>query len=287
MFEFLELLSSGEMTEGEKELAYNLTVIYGMSIFSMVVVYKLFNPSRPASADLREGKGELEEDSKSLMPSPQSTLALIKTRRSIMPKDLCGDPLTKAEVEMVLDAANWAPTHKKNEPWRYTVIAGPEKISDYLDFLDTWYSDHKEEISEAAYNQFINKLEGCRKHFPVNASHVVVISMVREAGGPTQRLPEWEEISAVASSVQNLHLALTSIPQGAGFWSSHTWCRAARDSSEMREFLGLTDPEDRVFGAFVMGRVEGDMSRFRSKRGDWREKVVWLEDEEEEEEVEE
>jgi len=282
MIKFLELLSSGEMTEGEKELAYNLTVIYGMSILSMVVVYKLFNPGSSASAEPKTETEELEEDDKPLLPSPQSTLALIKTRRSITPKDLSGEPLTREEVEMVLEAANWAPTHKKNEPWRYTVMAGPEKISDYLDFLDSWYSDHKEEISEASYNGFNKKLEGVRKFFTVNASHVVVISMVREAGGPTQRLPEWEEISAVASSVQNLHLALTSIPQAGGFWSSHTWCKDARDSAEMREYLGLSDPEDRVFGAFVMGRVEGDMSRFRSKRGDWREKVVWMEEEEEE-----
>ena len=29
----------------------------------------------------------------------------------------------------------------------------------------------------------------------------------------------------------------------------------ARDSSMMRKFVGLEDPEDRVFGAFVMGKV--------------------------------
>jgi len=41
MFEFLELLTSGEMTDGEKELAYNLTVIYGLSILSMVVLLQV------------------------------------------------------------------------------------------------------------------------------------------------------------------------------------------------------------------------------------------------------
>ena len=28
-----------------------------------------------------------------------------------------------------------------------------------------------------------------------------------------------------------------------------------RDSAMMRKFVGLDDPEDRVFGAFVMGKV--------------------------------
>jgi len=35
-----------------------------------------------------------------------------------MPKDLSGESLQKAEVEKLLEAANWAPTHHRNEPWR-------------------------------------------------------------------------------------------------------------------------------------------------------------------------
>ena len=96
--------------------------------------------------------------------------------------------------------------------------------------------------------------------------------MKREAV-PGRRLPEWEEISAVASAVQNMHLALTAIPGAAGFWSSHTFCKLARDSAEMRERLGL-EAEDRVFGAFVLGKVDG-LDKFRSARGDWRKKVQW------------
>ena len=42
----------------------------------------------------------------------------------------------------------------------------------------------------------------------------------------------------------------------------------------MRSFCGLTDPEDRVFGCFVLGRVEGG-KKFKGTRRDWREKVNW------------
>ena len=175
MFEFLTYLASGKLTDGEAELAYNLTIIYGLSVLSMVVLYKvLYPPQRntPPSTPM------VSNDS---LPSAESTLALIKSRRSIMPKDLSGASLTTAEVELVLEAANWAPTHHKTEPWRYTVVHGSEAISEYLDMLDTWYSDNKEDISEGDYDRFVAKLSGARSTWPENVSHLVVIGMAREA----------------------------------------------------------------------------------------------------------
>lgn len=271
MFEFLEYLASGKLTPGEAELAYNLTVIYGLSILSMVVVYKLLNPHQSQRAN--HPPLTPVEPNNSTIPSPESTLALLKARRSIMPKDLTGEKLTREEVELVLEAANWAPTHHKTEPWRYTVIEGSEEISEYLDMLETWYSDHKEDISEADYDRFVSKLSGARSTWPHNVSHLVVIAMARQSL-PDKKLPEWEEISAVACSVQNLHLALTSVERAGGFWSSHTWCRMFRDSQEMRDFLGMKDKEDRVLGAFLMGKVQ-EGKTFKGKRRDWMEKVTW------------
>ena len=80
--------------------------------------------------------------------------------------------------------------------------------------------------------------------WPEKVSHLIVICMVRQTldykqvffpflGGffwseeyyPTVKQAEWEEICSVGCSVQNLHLALTSQPGLAGFWSSHNWCR--------------------------------------------------------------
>merc|ERR1719309_482493 len=93
---FVLEMAQGKMTAGEKELAYNLTVIYGLSILSMVILYKLFYPSTRATAS-------------SGLPSLASTVELIKTRRTVTPKDMNGLVLTRAEVETVLEAANWAP----------------------------------------------------------------------------------------------------------------------------------------------------------------------------------
>ena len=51
-------------------------------------------------------------------------------------------------------------------------------------------------------------------------------------------------------------------------------CRRFRDSQHMRDFCGLADPEDRVFGCFVLGRARQNL-KLRGSRRDWREKVTW------------
>ena len=47
----------------------------------------------------------------------KSTLDIIKSRRTITPKNFTGESLSNDELDLILEAANWAPTHKKTEPW--------------------------------------------------------------------------------------------------------------------------------------------------------------------------
>ena len=257
MFEFLSSVTSGQVVA--------LAGTYGLSILCVVVLYKVL-----ISQQKQLNTQEASSDS---LPSTESTLRLIKSRRSIMPKDLSGDLLTKAEVEQVLEAANWAPSHNGTEPWRFTVVEGGEAISDYLDIIENWYNDNKEDIPEKEYATFSAKMSGARSVWAQKVSHLVVIGMARQSL-PDRKMAEWEEISAVAMSVQNLHLALSSIEGAGGFWSSHTFCKRARDSQVMRDFLGLKDNEDRVLGAFLMGKVLPG-KKFKGHRRDLKEKVIW------------
>ena len=81
-------------------------------------------------------------------------------------------------------------------------------------------------------------------------------------------LPEWEEISAVAMSVQNMHLMTTVLDHVGAYWSSFDWCEPALESKEMKQryFNGLLpDPEDRILGALVLGKYPKDKC-FRSTR---------------------
>ena len=216
---------------------------------------------------------EKKESETAAMLSPESTLSLIKARRSVTPKDLSGEPLSKEQVEFVLEAANWAPSHNGTEPWRFTVLEGPDAITDYLDMIDNWYNDNKEEIPDDEFAKFLSKMNGARASWPQNVSHAIVIGMARQSLHD-RRMAEWEEIAAVGMSVQNLHLALTSIEGASGFWSSHTFCKRARDSKSMQEFLGLKK-EDRVLGAFLMGKIVPGKNMNGHRRNVW-EKVKWI-----------
>ena len=54
-------------------------------------------------------------------------LDLIKSRRSIMPNQYNRSHIEDRDINLILDAANWAPSHKKTEPWRYKVLKNKTK----------------------------------------------------------------------------------------------------------------------------------------------------------------
>ncbi len=61
--------------------------------------------------DKRDKSGSGDEDPSKFL------LNIIKARRTITPKDFNGNEVTQEELKDILEAANWAPTHKKTEPW--------------------------------------------------------------------------------------------------------------------------------------------------------------------------
>ena len=65
---------------------------------------------------------------------------LIKERRSIFPPQFIDKPISKETIEKILEAANWAPTHKKTEPWRFKVLMG-EKKQELGAFLSNIYQE--------------------------------------------------------------------------------------------------------------------------------------------------
>ena len=218
MIEFLFSL-----TPAEAELALRLSLFYLATLSGIFIIYKLLNSgSQP-------GDCPQQNDNSCKIPSPESCSLLISSRRSVMPKDLSGEKVSREELERLLEAANWAPTHHRSEPWRYVVIEGGPAISDYLDMVETWYSDNKEEIPDLECSRLVSKVSSLKSLWPEKVSQLVMICMVRQA--LDYRQPEWEEICSVGSSVQNLHLAITSQPGLAGFWSSHNWCRLAQSGA--------------------------------------------------------
>ncbi|HKL31936.1 MAG TPA: nitroreductase family protein, partial [Tangfeifania sp.] len=52
---------------------------------------------------------------------------IIKNRRATPPRFISGDNIEKEKIQRLLENANWAPNHKKTEPWRFIVFQGENK----------------------------------------------------------------------------------------------------------------------------------------------------------------
>lgn len=154
---------------------------------------------------------------------PDNLTAAIHHRRTIKPKEMMPDPVDRALVERVLEAARWAPCHGKTEPWRFVVFQG----------------DGQRALADAV---------------PANREKIlsapVWIAIAMQPGmkpDGSRAMPEEEEVCAVACAVQNMHLTASSLGLGA-MWSTG----ALMMSPEGLRASGVQPPA-RVLGWLIIG----------------------------------
>lgn len=181
-------------------------------------------------------------------------LDIIKKRRSVFPVQYNGTPIERADIEKVLEAANWAPNHKCTEPWRFKVIQGDAKGR-----LGAFLAKKYEELDPKPKTSKIKKLQ----ENPKKAATIITICMQRD---PKESLPEWEEVAAVAMAVQNMWLQCTEMGIGS-YWSSPGLIK------HMGEFLNL-DNGEKCLGFFYMGNFDGELNK--GKRGSIKAKTEWI-----------
>lgn len=181
--------------------------------------------------------------------------SLIKKRRSVFPPQYNDKPIAKETIEKILEGANWAPTHKKTEPWRFKVLMGDKK-RDLGQFLSKKYQETDPRPKQIK----IKKLQ----ENPPKAGAIIAICMQRD---PNQSLPEWEEIAATAMAVQNMWLCCAEMNIGC-YWSSPGLIKYMGDFFDMAE-------GERCLGFFYMGHYDGEAPE--QVRRAIQEKTVWLE----------
>ena len=117
-------------------------------------------------------KGNVENAAKSvaadrLIPTPEQTFSLMKCRRSISPKDYVpGGNVSTQDLNRMLEAANWAPTHGKTQPWHYVILSGTRAIQRYLDFISDWYIMRADTIAEGKLSSVRRKYEKLSEFWP-------------------------------------------------------------------------------------------------------------------------
>lgn len=178
---------------------------------------------------------------------------IISQRRSIFPSQFSGIEISDTQIHELMEAANWAPTHRKTEPWRFKVVRGNKKEA-LCTFLVETYTKTATKFSKIKCQNITRKIK--------QSSAVIIICMQRDAKAS---VPEWEEIAATAMAVQNLWLRATEMGLG-GYWSTPAY------SNQMNHFIPLNNGE-KCLGLFYLGNFEGPPPN-REPRN-WKEKVTW------------
>lgn len=184
---------------------------------------------------------------------------VIEKRRTVKPHSYNGQTIDDEVIQDILASANWAPNHGRTEPWRFKVYSGEGKAT----LLNLMKGIYKETTSPEKYNPAkIEKMEvNCRL-----SSHIIVIMMKRQE---IERIPELEEVEAVACAVQNL--ALTAAAYNvAGYWSSGS----ITYKDETREAMNLGD-KDKVLGLYYLGLTDESWPEGKRCSG-IDEKVEWV-----------
>ncbi|GAA0717565.1 hypothetical protein GCM10009430_14640 [Aquimarina litoralis] len=182
---------------------------------------------------------------------------IIRERRAIFPAQYNDQPVSEELIKVLLENANWAPTHRLTEPWRFKVIRGAAK-----DRLGTFLSDTYTDITpEDSFSPFKHKKI---KNNCSLASAIIAICMKRD---DKERVPEWEEIAATSMAVQNMWLTCAAHHVGC-YWSSPGFIKY------MDEFFDFEEGE-KCLGFLYLGNYEDDDS-ISSKRSPMEDKVIWL-----------
>lgn len=185
---------------------------------------------------------------------------LIRNRRSVFPKQFeAGKPVDKAIIEQILENATWAPNHGQTEPWQFTVFSG--------EGLKKFAAIQSELYQKTSGEQFLRSQFEKLQTTPLLASHIIAIGMKRTT---TKRIPEIEDVEAVACAVQNIYLSVSAYGLG-GYWTTG----GITYLEEAKAFFGL-EAQDKLLGFFYIGHVA--VPSAAAKRKPLSEKVNWVEE---------
>ena len=164
-------------------------------------------------------------------------LDAISARRSI--KSFTNRPVTRDEIEQLLDAACQAPNHRMTEPWRYYVL-GPESRRAYGEALGRRKAKRVDD-AEAA-EAVIEKVAETHEALPAMLAVAITLDEnpeIRE-----------EDYAAAYMGIQNLSLVAKAMGLG-----THIKTGAIMDDPAARAAVGLPEGE-RIVATINVGEPE-------------------------------
>jgi nitroreductase len=181
-------------------------------------------------------------------------LETIMTRHSI--DRVKPDPLPRALIEKLLQAAVQAPNHFKVRPWRFVVMAGDSRKV-LGEVLAQALKKQNPELPESGMDVERSK--------PLRAPLLIAVGVDKPAD---PRVLEVENICAVAAAVENLLLAAHAEGLGAK-WRTGS---AARDP-DVKKFLGFTADQELISFLYI---GYPDMPNPTLERPSFEDRTVWM-----------
>ncbi|MDO5510369.1 MAG: nitroreductase [Weeksellaceae bacterium] len=162
---------------------------------------------------------------------------IIQRRRSVYPKDYSQEKVEESVIEEILRSAEYAPNHKKTQPWRIKVFRD-EKKEQLGQKIGAIYRENTsdEDFLQKKQDDLMAKVE---------MADTVLAICVNFSG----KVPEWEEIAATAMSVQNMYLTCTAHGIGS-YWGTPGF------KDQMDDFLELEENQ-KCLGFFYLGKIQG------------------------------
>src|SRR4051812_45405479 len=160
---------------------------------------------------------------------------LLKTRRSIKPRDMGPPGPSPAELDSILTIGARVPDHGKLTPWRFIVFEG----------------DARARAGEVIANVFARKnlqsppadIEIEKRRLMDAPLVIAVVSFTR----PHPKVPEWEQQLSAGASAMNIVPAATALGYGANWLTG--WFAFDRD---VLDGLGLK-PDEKIAGFVHIG----------------------------------
>ncbi|MDE0772480.1 MAG: nitroreductase [Salibacteraceae bacterium] len=184
---------------------------------------------------------------------------IIENRRTIFPEQFSERKVQREQVEKLINAAKWAPTHRLTQPWRFTIFMG-QGLTDFGKFHADLYKDSKtaEDFSQMKYDKIFSRASV--------ASAIIVVGVKRD---PNAKVPFVEEIAATSAAVQNIALMATASGL-ALYWGTG----GMTFSDEMKSHVGLNE-DDQIIGQLFLGYPAGEWPRKTPRKPmeyftDWR-----------------
>lgn len=191
---------------------------------------------------------------------PNELTTLIKSRRSIFPKDYTGEKVDDGIIQAMLENATWAPSHKLTEPWRFTVFTGQglAKLGALQSECYKTVTQANNTFKEERYQNLLTK--------PMENSHIIAIGMKRDEN---KSVPEWEELAAVFCAIQNMYLTATAY--GVACYLS---TGGITNFEAAKPLFGLS-PDDKLCGFLHVGMPKPEFQG-KSKRQPVELKTEWV-----------